>query len=115
MKKWLRKKMRSFLGYDDEIKQAYKIAYSANARADEAERVIRERTDIHVDISPSGRDPHVVVMIGKYHGRDFVQTYSIRESEFKNMLDRLLEMKRYGEVRRIDAPPNMRSYLDRMI
>ena len=80
---------------------------SLHLRIDELERILKERTDIAVDIRHRGMN-HVIV-VGRYKNRDFVQTYTLAEFDLGAMIDILKSMERYGSVKCVYAPPAVRS------
>lgn len=75
---------------------------------DEIERtnkVIRDRTDYHVDMSMVGYDPHIVVTIGKYKKNDYIRIHSIyNDKHFDQLIEYLKEMEKYGEIGRVEQP-----------
>jgi hypothetical protein len=81
------------------------------SRMNSLERVLRERTDIAVDVGSPVRDSlgsHVIV-IGRYNRQHYVQTYTIKEEDLVHLVHQLREMERYGRVMTIDAPPVVRA------
>jgi len=82
-------------------------------RIETATDLIRDRTNVHVDIAPSARQPHQVIVIGRYRGKDYIQTYSIHEDSFVGLVHQLKDMERhYGAVKRVDCTPHMRVVID---
>ena len=73
-------------------------------------KVIRDRTDIHADIHYKSENQ--IVVIGRYRGRDYVQTYSVNGDDFRALVEQLRDMQKYGHIGRIDAPPQMRAVFD---
>lgn len=76
-------------------------------RIKELEVVVRDRTEIAVDVNRDGIN-HVIV-IGTYQGHDFVQTYTLRAVDLQDLIQQLRVMEKYGAVRRVDAPPEVRA------
>lgn len=90
------------------------LATDALATAQAANKLIYDRTTVHADISPGGRDPNVVILVGSYRGRDYVQCYSMDGRDFTGILEHLREASRHtGRIGRIDAPPAFRAVIDR--
>lgn len=103
---WLKKAREIVEHYDRD-----RMAIFHEVRA--AERVIRDRTDIAVDIPVSRRDPCNVIVTGLYRGTDFVQTYSLAPQDMAEVIEHLKTMQRYGRVRVVDAPIAMRAVVKR--
>jgi hypothetical protein len=83
-----------------------------NARIDQLDKLVKDRTDIAVDFGYMWDSSHVIVL-GRYRNRDYVQTYRLDHQEFVQLIDRLRAMERHGVVRRLDAPPAVRAVFER--
>lgn len=70
-------------------------------------QIIRERTDIAVDVGFSRKDMNTVIVVGRFRGCDYVQTYQLAPDNIGDIINRLKEMERHGVVRRVDAPPHI--------
>jgi len=79
--------------------------------AEAAEKVIRERTTLNVDTYCHNRAGSQIIMIGRYNGADYIQTYRILDDDFGGMLRQLTEMERYAYVDKVDAVPMMRQVI----
>lgn len=77
-----------------------------------AERFIRERTEVNVDLSVNPKDANTVVVIGRYKTRDYVEIFSMHGDNFAKLVGTLKEMSRYYEVNRVDCPHHMRYFVD---
>jgi phosphoribosylanthranilate isomerase len=82
-----------------------------NARIDQLDKLVKDRTDIAVDFGY--KDSSHVIVIGRYRNLDYVQTYRLDDQEFVQLIDRLRAMERHGIVRRLDAPPVVRAVFER--
>lgn len=81
-----------------------------------AEATIRERTDVHVDVSCHLSEPHTVIVCGRYHNRDFVKVYTLPNDGFQALVHQLeREELRYGKLNRTDAPRVLRFLIDREV
>jgi hypothetical protein len=79
----------------------------------EAVQTIKDRTELHVDVNPSTRgDPHQIIMIGNYRGRDYIQTFSVHPEEFRELVHRFTDMQKYAHRGRIDAVPEMKAIIN---
>lgn len=101
---WIKKLKRIVAGYDENLR-------CAHARILELEQLVKDRTNIAVDVG--FRSANHVIVIGRYKNADYVQTYQIDTPEMSGLIDQLREMQKYGEVRRVDAPPSFRAVFKR--
>lgn len=104
MLKWLKKLKAIVDGYDNEMR-------NANARIAELEKLVRERTNIAVDVGFKSAS-HVIV-VGRYKNADYVQTYALDTPDLAALIDQLRQMERHGAVRRVDAPPQFLAVFER--
>lgn len=81
------------------------MADRAYNRAESAESVIRERTDLHADLHYKS-DSQIIAM-GRFRGRDYVQIYNLDPDDFERMIHQFRDMEQYGHMARVDAPPPM--------
>jgi len=80
-------------------------------KVEQLEKVIADRTNIGVDVG--FRDAHHVIVVGKYKGKDYIQTFDLREPELNMLVDKLRDMSKYGNVKRVDAPPIFKAVFER--
>ena len=76
------------------------------------EQIIKDRTDLAVDVSPYGHDS-CVILVGRYRNRDYVEIQRLDDQEFHFLIEQLRAQARYGRVRRVDGPPVLRQVLER--
>lgn len=103
---FLKRAKRVIDSYDHDL-------HYGHVRVTRLEAVIKERTELNVDISPSRHGRSHVVLVGRYNGRDYVESFSLDDREFSNMVCRLREMERYAFVNRVDAPPTFRGVFEK--
>lgn len=104
MLKWL-KKLKTIVGcYDADLRNAH-------TRIAELEKLVRDRTNIAVDVGFKSAS-HVIV-VGRYKDADYVQTYALDTPDLAALIDQLRQMERHGVVRRVDAPPQFRAVFER--
>jgi len=100
-------KFKRWLGDADRIdaqcKQAIMLSREANDIAREAERVIRDRTEVHIDVHQRRGSAHQVVMIGQYKNRDYVKTYQIPTSLFNDLINELQDIEKHASITTVDA------------
>ncbi len=104
MLKWLKKLKTIVAGYDADLRNAH-------ARIAELEKLVRDRTNIAVDVGFKSAS-HVIVA-GRYKNADYVPTYALDTQDFAALIDQLRMMERTAVVRRIDAPPQFRAVFAR--
>lgn len=104
MLKWLKKLKAIVAGYDADLRNAH-------ARIRELEKLVRDRTNIAVDVG--FRSASHVIVVGRYKNADYVQTYALDTPDLAAMIDQLRQMERHGAVRRVDAPPQFRAVFKR--
>lgn len=78
----------------------------------ELENELRKRTTIGCDIGFREHQSYAV-MIGHLNGKDYVQSFALYGDSFQGIVRQLKEMGRYGEVCRVDSPPQFRSIIER--
>lgn len=104
MLKWLNKLKMIVAGYDADLRNAH-------ARIAELEKLVKDRTNIAVDVG--FRSASHVIVIGRYRNADYVQTFEIDAPDLIRLVDQLRELERYGAVKRVDAPPQFRAVFER--
>ena len=83
-----------------------KLRADALANIRSVEALIRDRTTLHADISPTKHDPSFVILVGRYRNRDYVQTFYLPQEDFSGMVEQCARMSRQlGRWGRTDAPP----------
>ncbi len=109
--KWFRKLLRIVNQYDIDKDKIYSKIDHSLLVANNAEKVIRERTDINLGVSINSKEPSQIIIIGRYKGTDYIEAFSLLDENVSGMIDRLREMQRYAVVRRIDAPLEMKGVI----
>lgn len=80
----------------------------------EATSLIRDRTEVHLDIAANReRGQNTVILVGRYKNRDYVQCYQVNEHHFRDFLEHLQDVQRYGEIRYVDAPPAFKAIINK--
>ena len=82
-----------------------------NVRIQELEKVIKERTNISVDVN--FKNTNHVIVTGRYKNIDYIQTFDVKSEDFCDLIDYMKSLERYGSVKRIDALPKMRAVFER--
>ena len=110
---WFKKLLRIVREFDAALQQVRSEAQKANDCSKTALDLIRANTTVHLDLSPGRHDPDVVIMVGRYQNKDYVQVFSLPPSDFTGLLDHLRSLSRQGVFGRIDAPAAFRAVIDR--
>ncbi len=85
-------------------------------RMTDATQLIKDRTTVHADITPSNSYPHTIVLIGEYRNRDYVNVHHVDKDLFRTYIENLSDYnKHYGRRGRIDVPPTMDCVIDNLI
>lgn len=106
MLSWIKKLKRIVTRYDADLQ-------AAHARIAELEKLIRDRTDISVELG--FRSATNVIVTGRYKNADYVQTFQINERDTGALVDQLREMQRFGVIRKIDCPPPLKAVFKREV
>lgn len=75
------------------------------SEVNQAVGVIRERTEISVDHAMTHRGMCYVFVSGRYKGGDYVQLYSLRVDDFKELIEILRQMQKHATLKRVDRDP----------
>ena len=103
--KWFRKLKQLIDNYDNILR----IANEALKSSLISEALIRDRTDVSVDVGVRG--PSTIIMTGVYKKTDYVEIFDMANSDFSHIVDTLKDMKRRHQVRVIDAPASCKYYM----
>lgn len=107
---WIKKLRKIVSSYDSDFAMYAANLKYAQARITELEQLVKDRTNIAVDLG--FRSANHVIVVGRYKNADYVQTFQIN-GQLNDIVDRLREMEKYGEVRRVDGPPAVRAVFNR--
>lgn len=105
IKNWIAKKVIQWLLSSDEGSKIMQTFEHLEAKISETNDVLRKRTDISVDHAIRGRDMCYIFVSGRYNKGDFVQLYSVRVEDFRELVDLLRKMQRHATVKRVDRDP----------
>ena len=76
-------------------------------------RNLKASTDIAVDCHLDGMN--TIIVIGRYRGADYIQTYDVRMKDFSELVDYLRHLEDHGSVRRIDAVPGFKAIVEKAL
>jgi len=70
-----------------------------------AEKVIRERTDLHVDVHNRGKS--YAILIGEYRGKDYIKAFHVPHESIPELIGQMRNLERYATTRRVDCHPGL--------
>lgn len=80
---------------------------------DYLDNLVKELTRVDFDVSPRISGTNLCIMSGRYRNTDYVQIFSMHDQEFVDVLKWILELKKRGQIDRVDSPIHMRAVFDR--
>ena len=111
IKNWVTKKISNFLNlssfHDQLSKQIYEL--------DELRKIIKERTEYHIDVHQYTRHNSQIILIGKFRNNDFVKCYDIPDDMFKDLITHCRELEKYSQRGKIDAYPGLNATIKHTI
>lgn len=113
MIKWIKKVLRIIRDYDKTVLELNSRDAQISSRITQLDTILRDRTDIGVDVAYSKRDMGTIITIGRYRGVDYIQTYQIAPDSFEGLITQLKDMSRWGKVRMVDALPHISGVIKR--
>jgi len=69
--------------------------------------LVQERTEVHVDLHQRHGSYSHVVVIGEFHGRDYVRCFSVMTESLEGLIERLRGEEKYAKLGRIDGFDHM--------
>ena len=102
---WLKKLLKIVRNHETEIMALQNQINWYKQTVENSVKLIKERTSINVDVGFKGRSQ--IIVIGRYNGADYIQTYTVNEKDFTGLVRQLVEMQRYGVVEKIDYIPHI--------
>lgn len=106
MIKWFKTLFRVVRNYDSDRKRLLKQVRSA-------ERTIRERTELSVDIAAIRHHHNQIIVTGRYRNADYVQVFTINDNDLACLIDQLRSMQKYGVIQHVDAVYNISAVVKR--
>ena len=103
--------VRNYEAYQADIARQFGEVGILRRRLAELENIVRERATVGVDVGL--RDASHVIVIGRYNGRDYVQTFDVPETELRFLIDNLRHLARTATIRRVDGPPHVKAVFER--
>ncbi|HKL12935.1 MAG TPA: hypothetical protein VJ907_04945 [Halanaerobiales bacterium] len=78
----------------------------------ELKKVLKERTEYHLDVHHETKKNSQVILIGKYGRRDFIKCYSISDTSLQELISHCRYLEKYASHGRIDAMPGIDVTID---
>ena len=76
----------------------------------EAQQLIKDRTEVHADIHHYRPNDSKIIVIGQYKGQDYIQIFPVGGDCFGSVVDRLRHESKYAKLGRFDGGmPNMKA------
>lgn len=81
-----------------------------------AENTIIKNTSIHVDVHHKN-EPNQIIVIGKYHGKDYINTFSIDTQDVPHLISVLRDVERHylGRVKHVDTMPQLSAVIKKEV
>lgn len=87
------------------MRETIKEAQASRAASAKLLNEIKGATDIAVDVQACRPHMHSIIVVGGYHGRDYIQSFRVQHDDLVELIELLRRMERTGNVKRLDAPP----------
>jgi len=104
-----KKKIYNFLSITSIHNQLSRQANELN----ELREIIKERTKYHIDVHQKSNSQ--VILIGKYHNRDFVKCYNIHDKDLDYLIDHCIKLEKYSTLGKIDAMPELNAVINNLL
>ena len=108
--KWFKTLFRIVREYDKDLNALEGMNEYTRFRADQAEKVIRDRTELHVDVRQ--RSASHAILIGEYRGRDFIQAFNIPSDSLEELLSHVKYLTQHAHLQRVDCHPELRAVIE---
>ncbi len=108
LKRWIKEKtgIATLLECIQELERKVQSLETAETQtrkyAMEAVKIIKERTDINVDVHSRRGFPSQAIIVGKYKNQDYVRIFDIHAEHIQHLVEQLSDMEKYATVRRVD-------------
>jgi len=79
----------------------------------ETQNTIKDRTEIHADLSNIQYYQNTIITIGNYKGRDYVEITNVGDVDFEYVVRLLKERKKYASKGKMDVSPSLKLFLDK--
>lgn len=89
--------------------------HHTKTRVAELERQLKRCTTLGADIGCDPREGNWVILVGRYHNRDYVETFALNGSNFHELVQQVQHLARHAGVTRIDAPPGIKAVVERRL
>lgn len=73
--------------------------------------VVREHTELNMDVSWNDRDRTTVILIGRWKGKDSVQIYDLPGGDMAALRDMYQYRGRFAHGNKVDAAPGLKAVI----
>lgn len=73
---------------------------------------LRSLSEAHLDLSPSAKEASWVILVGKFHGRDYVAAHPLSSTDFHTIAEEVRRLDKFHRLGRIDGPPEFKANLE---
>lgn len=98
------------------VKQAYNHMHEADGLNQKTRMIvddIRRVTTIDVDVALMPKQPNTIILTGRFKGRAYVNFYDVTPETFEGLISHMRDLKQWGQVRNLDAPPAFSAFFER--
>lgn len=105
---WIKQKIINWLGLNIIHKKINNQEYELIKLI----KIIKERTEYHIDVHGHAKSSSYMILIGKYHNRDFIKCYPINDYDLSQLVERCRGEEKYANRGRIDAHPELSAVIN---
>jgi len=87
--KWFKQLFYIVRNYDSDLDLYMERIHRLEVQNAKLSRIIKERTQISVEVSPHAKFPHTVVLTGRYKNRDYIEPFHIKTEDLYELVQLL--------------------------
>ena len=108
---WLKTKLKTSLGIFD----LYRKIESVKVYTENIAHILKQRTEYHLDVHHKTGSNTKVIIIGRYHKRDFIKIYDIKANDIYDIIRHCKRLEDTAKIKRVDAGFNFETVIKREI
>lgn len=95
--------------------RALKCAQLSQDRSEDCATMVKDRTETHIDFAHHPKGRHMVILVGRYRDKDYVNITELASSDFVRFVEdmRAYDRENLSRRGRMDAPVALRAVIDR--
>ena len=116
--KWFKALNQIVKSYDEQIEQlnkqtteALRVANYSNGVAAQAREFVKQATTLDADVHARGTS--TIIVMGRFRGNDFIQTYDLGVNDFEHAVRMFRDMSKRHQARSVDCPPGVKAIFTR--